>query len=542
MSRFAYLIAALLASTAQAQVARDAAATLGRDVASPNTERDPARANASARVTADRSDGVAVAADGGVMVGAINVEGGPQIPRAIFAPVIERFMGQRAGAVELQAIARAIADIARAQGYVFASAMIPAQDVAAGTVTVRLDPGAVGEVRISGSSSERLRRTLDLIRGPAVQKSVLERQLLLAGDIPGIVVETTRYAREPGGPVLIVEVREDRVAGSAALDNYGSREIGPARARLRVDLTGLLDGDNLTVQAVATPLQPKELGYVSARYTATLDNHGTQLGVAASAGRTQPDYGNGVAVQGDSRYAAVFASHPLLRSNRASVWANAELAYLNVRQQTNGTLRQRDEIVTATLGLSGTGKVAGGRLWGGLSWVQGLGFAGTTREGDPMASRADGSARFAKASLWLDWKRPIAEQVSLRLAANAQLANRPLLAAQELGIGGPGFGRAYDFSERFGDNGVLGMAELREQWSKSLGFDWVQLYQFIDGGYVTNLRGGFGSGTRVSAGAGVRAGIGKTSFGAELALPLGDPRDATGDRSPRVNLTVGQDF
>lgn len=542
MPRTGFIIASLLASTAHAQVARDAAATLGRDVAAAVNERDAARVNAKAKVTADAADSVIARAVTGVFVGAINVEGARDIPRTAFAPAIERFIGKAADAEGLQAIARAISDAARAEGYVFASAMIPAQDVTSGTVTVKLDPGAVDIVQISGSKSERLQRTLDLIRGPAVQKSVLERQLLLAGDIPGIIVETTRYVREPRGAVLIVEVREDRVAGSVGLDNYGSRELGPARARLRVDLTGLMDGDNLTVQAVATPLQPKELAYVSARYVKTLDNHGTQLGIAASAGQTRPDYGNGTDVRGDSRYAAVFASHPVLRTNKTSLWVNAELAYLNVQQRVNGAMRQRDELVTFTLGTTMTTKVGGGRLWGGLGVVQGLGFADTTREGDPMSSRADGSARFTKANLWLDWKRSISEQVSLRLAANGQIASRPLLAAQELGVGGPGFGRAYDFSERFGDNGVLGMAELREQWNKLLGFDWVQFYQFVDGGYVTNLRGGFGSGTRVSAGGGVRAGVGKTSLGVEAAFPISDDRDATGTRSPRINLTVGQDF
>lgn len=543
MPRTAFLIASLLASTAaQAQVARDAAATLGRDVAAPVNDRDAARVNAKAKVTTEATDSVTAHAATGVFVGAVNVEGGREIARAVFAPVIERFIGQAADANGLRAIARAISEAARTEGYVFASAMIPAQDVASGTVTVRLDPGAVDTVRVTGSRSGRLQRTLDLIRGHAVRKAVLERQLLLAGDIPGIIIETTRFVREPKGNVLIVDVREDRVAGSMGMDNYGSRELGPARARLRIDLTGLMDGDNLTVQAVATPLQPKELAYVSARYAKTLDNHGTQLGIAASAGQTRPDYANGADVRGDSRYAAVFASHPLVRTNKTSLWVNAELAYLNVRQTLSGTLRQRDELVTFTLGTTLTTKIGGGRLWGGIGLVQGLGFAGTTREGDTMSSRADGSGRFAKATLWLDWKRSISEQVSLRLAANGQVASRPLLAAQELGVGGPGFGRAFDFSERFGDNGVLGMAELREQWGKPLGFDWVQLYQFVDGGYVSNLRGGFGSGTRVSAGGGVRAGVGKTSLGVEAAFPISDDREATGNRRPRINLTVGQDF
>jgi hemolysin activation/secretion protein len=542
MRRLICLSTCLLTSIAHAQISRDPASTLGRDVAVPANDRNAARANAKADTTADTAENVTASPAIGVFVGAIQVDGGREIPRATFAPVIERFIGQRADTSDLRAIARAIADAARRQGYVFASAMIPAQNAETGTITVKLDPGAVDAVRIVGSDSVRLRRTLDLIRGPAVRREVLERQLLLAGDIPGIIVDTSRYAREPDGAVLIVEVKEDRLSGAVGADNYGSREIGPARARLRLDLTGLMDGDVLTLQAVATPLQLRELAYAAARYSKTVDNHGSQIGLAVSAGRTRPDYGSAVTVQGNSRYAALFASHPLIRSNAASLWANAELAWLRVDQQAGGMMQQRDEIATFTLSATTAAKLGGGRLWGGFGVVQGLGFAGTTQSGDPMASRLDGSARFTKATAWLDWKRPISEQVSLRLAANGQLASRPLLAAQELGIGGPGFGRAYEFSERFGDTGILGLIEVRERWGKWLGFDSVELYQFVDGGYVSNLRGGFGSGTRMSAGGGVRAGVGKTSLGLEAAFPLNADRDATGNRNPRVNLTVEQGF
>ena len=545
MFRAAFLIAGLLVASApaQAQTTRDAAATLGRDLGTPTTETDRRIQNAP-NVVAGPSAEIAAPPASGIFVGAINIDGDREIPRAMFAPVIERFIGKTADATGLQAIARAIADIARGQGYVFASAIIPQQEVASGTVTVKLDMGAVDSIRITGSNSARLRRTLDLIIGPAVRKETLERQLLLAGDIPGIQVYSTRYVREPGGAALIVEVTRDRVSGSAGLDNYGSRELGPARLRLRLDLTGLMDaGDQLTAQVVSTPLQPKELGYASLRYAATVDNHGTQIGIAGAIGRTEPEYNNGANVVGKSSYAAIFASHPIVRSNRASLWVNAELAYLHVDQRDDGVMLQRDNIATFTLAATGTGKVAGGRLWGGFGVVQGLGIGGTTRTGDPMASRLDGSGRFTKATLWLDFTRSIDEQVSVRLAANGQLASRPLLAAQELGIGGPGFGRAYDFSERFGDNGILGLIEIRERFEKPVrGFDWVQLYQFLDGGYVSNLQGGFGDGTRLSAGGGLRAGIGKTSIGIEAAVPLDAVRYGSNNKSPRINLTVGQDF
>ncbi len=271
----------------------------------------PAVADAAAAETGTRE---------GLFVGAVNVEGGREIPRTAFAPVIEHFIGKQAAAPDLQAMARAVATAARERGYIFASAMVPEQVVDAGAVTVRLDAGAVDRVRIVGSTNSRLRRTLDLIRGPAVRRDVLERQLLLAGDIPGITVVSTRYVREAGGATLIVEVVEDHVSGSVGLDNYGSKDLGPARLRLRLDLTGLLnDGDQLTTQLVVTPLQPKELAYGSVRYSIGIGG-ATRVGVAAAVGTTKPgDAFSAGRITGESLYGVIFVNHALLRSNRSSV-------------------------------------------------------------------------------------------------------------------------------------------------------------------------------------------------------------------------------
>jgi hemolysin activation/secretion protein len=528
---------------AVAQGTRDAAATLGRDLAITSAPADARTAVVPATVRNEPSDGAVDAS--GLFVGAVNVDGGREIPRDVFAPVIEGFIGKQADARELQAMARAVANAARERGYIFASAIVPEQIVDSGTVTVRLDAGTIDRVRITGSRNKRLHRILGALVGPAVRTEALERQLLLAGDIPGLTIVSTRYARETGGATLIVEAAENKVSGSVGIDNYGSDDVGPVRLHLRLDLTGLLDdGDQLTTQLVVTPLQPKELAYGSLRYTIGVGGGATQLGVAGAVGKTRP--GDAVLAGrliGDSLYGAIFVNHALIRSNRTSLWLNAELAYLRVDQKFEGFLAQHDEIATVTLSMTAAAKVAGGRLWGGVGVVQGLALAGTTGPGDPYASRTDASSAFTKTFLWVNWTRTLGKILSVRVAANGQIADRPLLAAQEIGVGGPGFGRGYDFSERFGDNGVLGLIEVRETFDNPIGaVEWVQLYQFADGGYVENLRSGFGDGARWSAGAGVRAAFGKINIGLEAAVPLNAARYASQNKSPRINLSLGRDF
>jgi hemolysin activation/secretion protein len=547
MTRLTCLLPALLlAAPAVAQtVARDAAATLGRDLGAQPTVPDARTVPLPGTVQTDLPAVLTDAGSGGLFVGAVNVEGSREVPRDIFAPIIEPFLGKQADPADLQKMARAVANAARDRGYLFASAIVPEQMVDAGTVTVRFDAGSIDRVQIKGSNNAKLRRILNRIVGKAVRKADFERQLLLASDLPGIIILSTRYAREASGAALFVDVRENGVSGTVGLDNYGSQELGPARARLRLDLTGLLDdSDQLTTQVVMTPLQPGELAYGSMRYQITLRSGAMQIGVAGAVGRTKPG-GAVIAgrLSGESLYGALYINQAILRTNRSSWWVNGELAYLRVNQDFGGLPRQQDRIATLTLSTTASTRFAGGRLWGGFGVVQGLPIGDVTRDNDPASSRFDGSALFTKATAWMNWTGNLSKQLSLRLAANGQLASRPLLSAQEIGVGGPGFGRGYDFSERFGDNGVLGLVEIREQFDDLLpGVDWVQVYQFADGGYVENMAGGFGDGTRWSAGAGLRAAMGKTTIALELAFPLNARRSDKNSKSPRVNLSVIQDF
>jgi hemolysin activation/secretion protein len=112
-----------------------------------------------------------------------------------------------------------------------------------------------------------------------------------------------------------------------------------------------------------------------------------------------------------------------------------------------------------------------------------------------------------------------------------------------MGLGGAYTGRAFDFYERSGDNGVLALAELGYEYTKSK--SWirrVQPYVFIDGGYVSNFRNGYGTGTLVSAGTGIRAGLGMFDLQVEAAAPVYTSGAISSSDDPRVNVQLGLDF
>lgn len=73
-------------------------------------------------------------------------------------------------------------------------------------------------------------------------------------------------------------------------------------------------------------------------------------------------------------------------------------------------------------------------------------------------------------------------------------------------------------------------------------FDWLQVYGFLDGGYVSNIGSGFGGGTLLSAGGGFRAQAGELDFGLEAAVPLNEDRFGSGDSSVKFNGHIGMQF
>jgi len=480
-----------------------------------------------------------------ITIGAVSVNSGPHIPAEVLASSYEEFIGQEASENLLRDLASAVSSAARNEGYIFASAQIPPQSVKIGVVEVLLDAGAIDEVRIIGSRNKKLRAILERMKGPAALSPVVERQLLLAGDLPGITLLKSNYVRENDRGVLIVTVREDKAKGHIAFDNFGPETLGPVRARLDLDLAGLLnDSDVLTTNVISSILQPEELTYIYARYAMTLGDGGTVVGLAGAAGRTHSG-GNlsGFGFRGHNRYASVFASHALKRSNDLNLWLNAELAYLDVEQSQNGTLFQDDQIATAALNFAGNYNIGIGRIYGGVGVTRGLGILGASRLGDSLNSRSDAGGKFTKANFWINSILNMGDGFGMRLAGNAQIASRPLLAANEIAIGGPYFGKGYDFSERFGDEGVLGLAELRKEFNDvNQWLDWFQLYAFVDGGYVSNIGTGFGDGSLMSAGGGLRSQFGRFDFGVEAAAPVGNDRFESGDRSPKINVQLGMRF
>ena len=489
-----------------------------------------------------------VAGDGAEFaVGAIVIDGLSALGRADFADIITPFAGRSLGHGDLRDLADAVAIRARERGYLLATAWIPEQALEGSVLRVRVDEGRIDEIRIEGTDDPVVRGQLErLLDYRPLTLAALQREVLLADDLPGVWIRNTRFERDGERRILVVDARREDFAGSLLLASDGTKPVGPVRARIDLDANGLISPrDQVDLSFSTTPLDPGELAFFSARYNLVVSDQGTRLGLFGSFSRTEPGaYLAARELLGESWQGGVRMRHPLLRRQRRSLWLEASAELQDLRQDSFASLARHDRIALARLGFYGFGPLAGGTLQGRATLTQGLDLLGATPLGDPLASRGDAPPDFTTVSWWLNWRRGLARRLSLSLATSGQLSTEPLLIGENFALGGNAFLRGYDFAQRIGDQGIAGVGELRYDWPQALGaVQHLQLYAFADGGTVTNLAGGRGSGTLASSGAGLRADITRSlDFDLEVAVPLTEARYDTDDNSPRVNLRVSQSF
>lgn len=464
-----------------------------------------------------------------------------------FADIVQDFSARTLSSGELTALSDRIAARAREKGYIFASAFIAPQSLAGGVLRVRVEEGVIDDIRIEGADDPAIRAQLQPLRdGRPVTLARLERQVLLADDIAGVILRRPRYAREDGRGVLIVDASRDAFSGRVELANDGSQPIGPLRARIDIDANGLISPfDEVDFTYSTVPDSPSELQYVRGRYGVVLTPQGTEFVASASYSATNPGayleerdiFGESVRIGGQLR-------HPLRRSRAFSLWLDAEFEYRDLRQARFDLIARHDRIPVVRTSLYTRAIAASGALSAKLTLSQGLDILDATQRGDPLASRLDASPDFTSLSGWVRWQRDLSGRFSVALAGQGQLSSTPLLITEDIGLGGNSFLRGYNFSERSGDKGIMGSAELRYDWDDALGLvRRMQLYAYADGGVVGNLDGGRGSGSLASSGGGIRTDITRDlDLDLVLAIPLTGPRYDTDDKSPRFNVTVSQSF
>ena len=177
------------------------------------------------------------------VLSAIVVEGATAYPVTTFVPLYQEFMGREITLADVYTVAERITAKYGADGYILSQALVPAQRIVSGLVKIRVVEGYVDKVIVApgdGSTNgngaryrliERMAENIS--RSRPLKSDVLERQLLLIDDLPGV---TARAILQPsdaeGAADLLLIVDRERQEGVFSFDNRGSRFIGPFQATL----------------------------------------------------------------------------------------------------------------------------------------------------------------------------------------------------------------------------------------------------------------------------------------------------------------------
>ena len=490
-----------------------------------------------------------------VLVKSIVITGNQEIPTAELTPLVLSLVGSEQTLSQLNAAARRITAFYRSRGFAVARALLPAQDITSGIVTISVIEGQVSSSRVSNKS--RLPDALvgsyigEVKPGDVIRSSQIDRGLLLLQDTPGIA--SSRATLQPGASVgtseLLIEVTPaDQLTGSATLDNYGSRYTGEYRLGANLALASPLGrGDQLSFSVLTSGAG---LSFGRIAYQLPVGSDGLRLGAAYF--DTRYKLGREFAAleaAGSANSTSIFAAYPFTRSPAKNLNGTISYETKNLNDRVNATATVTDKKVGVT-SFSMSGNLQDAFMGGGinsadLTLVMGnlnIASAGALAI-DATSAQTNGS--YSKTMFGISRLQRISNSTLISLSLNGQQARKNLDSSEKFSLGGPTGVRAYPSGEASGDEGHKGTVELRHSYNAN----W-QVTAFYDFGTVRINKTPFGAAASnaknlAGAGIGLNATFGRAQIRTALAwrtdggLPASLPASAVKTPTLLVAATVG---
>jgi hemolysin activation/secretion protein len=452
----------------------------------------------------------------------------------------------------LQALAMRITQHYRGEGYLLASAYLPAQEIRGGVVLISVLEGQYGKVILRNSArfnpkvADRILEGLN--SGDVVSQGPLESRLLLLSDLPGVQIKSTLAPGEQTGTAdLIVDVEPDAsISGSVDADNAGNRFTGENRIGASVNLNNPAgQGDVASLRALTSG---EGLNYLRGAYQIPVGR--ATVGVAYSV----LDYQLGrefeaLDAHGDAQITTLFGSYPLIRSRQANAYIGLALdnkEFRDVVGATNSVTEKESQVLTGSVYGDFQDTFAGG---GANSYSVALSvgeldiLSPDAQSNDSENAKTEG--QFSKVEFRTTRSQFISESVSLLASFRGQRASKNLDVSEKMQLGGMYGVRAYPEGEAYADQGHLLTLELRKLLPV---YAWIsgrfQLAAFVDTGTVQLDKNPFMpvSNRRTLSGAGVGIyWIKSDEFTATLfyARKLGNAvAESAPDRSGRIWIQV----
>ncbi len=485
------------------------------------------------------------------ILSAVEINGATVFAPESFAPLYEGMLARPVSLKDVIALTDAITAKYRENGYFLSRAIAPAQTASTGILRIDIAEGYIGNIQFKGDVPNGLRQRLNRLKDQRpLRISTFERTMTLVKDLRGISVESPQI--EPiltdlAAHTLVVKVKADPVEASLYTDNRGVNSAGPIQAYARIAVNSVVStGDQISAGIFFIPDDPSELLLGEFNYHTPVGGNGTYATVSGLISKV--DAGASLAafdVESETKQIGVNLTHPIIRRRKTSFWASVGIQGRDIEEMQLGASQFNDKIrigyISGNFQKSHMNGVTS--IFGSVS--KGFDMLGASMGGIAL-SRPDATGEFTRFNTEISRYQNIGSAFGLYASFAGQASLDPLLASEEFALGGARYGRAYDYGELTGDDGIATLVELRYGRNPNLGFlDFYQFYGFFDHGVVwnDNAAPGFERLSLSSAGVGTRLTLpSELNLNFELARPLDRTPFTQNDRDWRGFFSVSKNF
>ena len=382
---------------------------------------------------------------------------------------------------ELTEVAEIVTDYYREKGLILAQAVIPVQNVDAGTVTVQVFEGRLGRVIPEGNArygDAVLQTPFKHLVGQPVTKAAVEHALLQLTDYPGLtVLGIFQPGQLVGTSDIVLRVQEEkRFDISYRADNHGLQDTGRVRFRPELVWNNPTDGaDKLSVifQQTYNPKNNLFQSFAYERYltwgvTAGLFVNDNAFDVGGELARQQ--------ISGETEMKGGWLDKTWIRSRQFNLSTKLELNHEASRTFSRGRLSNEDSLSVLSLEASidhvdnrfkGINFLTVEYSRGIDNFFNSMGSAGQAaalptgrRPSRQGGSRTFASAQFEKLFISATRLQTVTKRILLLARSEYQWSNDLLVPMEQYSVGGPDNLRAFPSAQILLDHTLFFSAEL----------------------------------------------------------------------------------
>lgn len=508
---------------------------------------EASRAQATARQGLESTIPPAEAAKISLGITGFRITGASAFSTNELQSVVAPFQDQNGTLLDVFQAAAALTAYYGDKGYMLSRTIVPPQELepSGAVITLQVIEGYVDRVALPSNLGSRAgliwKHAQNIEASRPINADQLEREMLLANDIPGLSVQSNLSASPttPAASTLSLTTKEDRGGWALRLDNRGSDASGPLQITVSGQVNNALKlneqiSGGLTLAGPASSTSRPELAYVFFGYDQVLSARGLRLSFDVNHSQGDPDSAVLTALdyKTESTNASVALSYPFIRSRSRNLSGTLAFDVKNSKSTNFTGIASEDRlrILRAELSFDSADRFNGTNQ-AQFELHKGIEGLGSTSNSNANASRTPGKVDFFRTTLELSRTQSLGNGLSLHGSVFGQWTKDALLSSQECGVGGAQYGRGFDSSVITGDTCVKASLEMRYNlpsgtFTQGLGLDYTQLYAFADAGRVANISAPAGtpsSDEASSGGIGVRFGKGRFNFDLSASKPFNTP-------------------